>query len=220
VEANLRSGRIRMVFVADHVPKELVRIVEFMNEQMRPAEVLAIEIEHFLGMNGVRTLVPRVVGATARAQAAKSVEPEPVSENEWLAGLAERKGQNFLKGAERALAWFRENGFAVEVSQSQDSIAVMITRANGKAVYPFFVRRSTGRLEASLANLAYVLAYKSEEARQQFAERVEALPTNTARFTGKLKGYPSIALDELLKDNVWSAFQSIVLEVKERILQS
>jgi len=38
VEANLRSGRIRMLFVADRIPRELARIVEFLNEQMRPAE--------------------------------------------------------------------------------------------------------------------------------------------------------------------------------------
>lgn len=36
VDANLSAGRIRMVFVADKVPKELRRIVEFLNEQMRP----------------------------------------------------------------------------------------------------------------------------------------------------------------------------------------
>jgi hypothetical protein len=32
VESNLRSGRIRMLFVADRIPKELARLVEFMNE--------------------------------------------------------------------------------------------------------------------------------------------------------------------------------------------
>lgn len=47
VEANLRSGRIRMVFAADAIPKELRRIVEFLNEQMKPAEVLALEVEQY-----------------------------------------------------------------------------------------------------------------------------------------------------------------------------
>jgi len=32
---------IRMLFVADRIPAELRRIVEFLNEQMDPAEVLA-----------------------------------------------------------------------------------------------------------------------------------------------------------------------------------
>jgi hypothetical protein len=29
-----------MVFVADHLPEELVRVVEFLNEQISPSEVL------------------------------------------------------------------------------------------------------------------------------------------------------------------------------------
>jgi hypothetical protein len=38
--------------VADRTLKELARIAEFMNEQMRSAEVLAIEIESVAG-NGL-----------------------------------------------------------------------------------------------------------------------------------------------------------------------
>lgn len=49
VKTNLQVGRIRMIFVADLIPPELKRIVEFLNEQMEPAEVLAIEIKQFVG---------------------------------------------------------------------------------------------------------------------------------------------------------------------------
>jgi hypothetical protein len=76
VDINLRAGRIRMVFVADLVPPELRRIVEFLNGQMSPAEVLAIEIRQFTGSN-VTTLVPTVIGQTAQA-AAQSGETTPV----------------------------------------------------------------------------------------------------------------------------------------------
>jgi len=37
-KANLQAGRIRMLLVADEIPTELKRIVEFLNEQMAPAE--------------------------------------------------------------------------------------------------------------------------------------------------------------------------------------
>jgi hypothetical protein len=96
-----------------------------MNEQMRPAEVLAVEIDHFIGANGMRTLVPRLVGATARTETVKSVQtlPEPMSEDEWLLSLAEKRGQNALQGVERAINWFRENGFQVEQTKSQDALS-------------------------------------------------------------------------------------------------
>ncbi len=67
VKINLQAGRIRMVFIADKIPTELRRIVEFLNAQMDPAEVLAIEIKQFVG-EGVKTLVPRVLGQTESAQ--------------------------------------------------------------------------------------------------------------------------------------------------------
>ncbi len=48
VERNLRSGHVRMVFVADHIPDELVRIIEFLNEQMTRTDVVAIEVRQYV----------------------------------------------------------------------------------------------------------------------------------------------------------------------------
>ena len=64
VETNLRASRMRLLFVADDIPDELTRVVEFLNEQMPGIEVLAVEIKQFLGETG-KTLVPRVIGRTA-----------------------------------------------------------------------------------------------------------------------------------------------------------
>ena len=64
VETNLRAARLRLLFVADGIPDELTRVVEFMNEQMPGIEVLAVEIKQFRGAAG-QTLVPRVIGRTA-----------------------------------------------------------------------------------------------------------------------------------------------------------
>jgi hypothetical protein len=72
VKTNLQAGRVRMVFVADRIPPELQRIVEFLNEQMDPAEVLAVELRQFLG-GGVKTLAPRVLGQTAAAERQKAM---------------------------------------------------------------------------------------------------------------------------------------------------
>jgi hypothetical protein len=70
VDANFGAGRIKLVFVADTIPPELARIVEFLNEQMR-ADVRAVELSWFEG-SGVTALAPRVIGETQRAQSAKA----------------------------------------------------------------------------------------------------------------------------------------------------
>lgn len=71
VEANLQRGRIRMIFAADSLPNELTRIIEFLNEQMNPAEVLGVELRQFTSGDHV-AYVPQVVGRTAMAMQAKT----------------------------------------------------------------------------------------------------------------------------------------------------
>ncbi len=91
VEANLSAGRIRMVFVADKIPPELRRIVEFLNGQMNPAEVIAVEVRQYEGGGG-RTLVPRVIGQTAASEAAKGRRPrEQWNEESFFAAMDEEQ---------------------------------------------------------------------------------------------------------------------------------
>jgi hypothetical protein len=85
VGTNLREGHIRLVFVADQVPATLQRLVEFLNEQMPRVQVLAVEIRQYRAGGGSGALVPRLIGQTSRAQAAKephqghrNVPPLPV----------------------------------------------------------------------------------------------------------------------------------------------
>jgi hypothetical protein len=65
VKTNLQAGKLRLVFVADEIAPELRRVVEFLNEQLDPTEVLALEIKQYVSQDGLRTLVPRVIGQTA-----------------------------------------------------------------------------------------------------------------------------------------------------------
>jgi hypothetical protein len=78
VGANLREGRIRLVFVADEIPATLQRLVEFLNEQMPRVEVLAVEIRQYRAAGSKSgAIVPRLVGQTSRAQAAKEPPASP-----------------------------------------------------------------------------------------------------------------------------------------------
>jgi hypothetical protein len=67
VEANLRQGNVRLLFAADSIPRELRRIIEFLNEKMSTVEVLGVEIRQYRG-EGISALVPRIVGQTETAR--------------------------------------------------------------------------------------------------------------------------------------------------------
>jgi len=106
VKTNLRAGRIRMLFVADEIPPELRRVVEFLNEQMDPAEVAAVEIRQFVG-EGVRTLVPEILGQTAaseRKKAAGRRETRPWDETSFFGELA-RLYPDDVPVAKQIYAW-------------------------------------------------------------------------------------------------------------------
>ena len=84
VQTNLAAGRVRLVFVADELPTELRRIIEFLNQQMSPADVIGIELRNYEGGDGLRALVPRVVGLTEAAKEHKRVgQSGPTGEQLW-----------------------------------------------------------------------------------------------------------------------------------------
>lgn len=70
VEQNLRNGQVRLLFVADEIPAELRRIIEFLNEHMPLVEVLGVEIRQYQSQ-GIQALVPRIVGQTESARQQK-----------------------------------------------------------------------------------------------------------------------------------------------------
>lgn len=83
VKTNLQAGRIRMVFLADTIPDELRRIIEFLNQQMDPAEVIGIEIKRY-GSGAVKTVVPTLVGRTAIAVNRKHPRTGGIANKELL----------------------------------------------------------------------------------------------------------------------------------------
>lgn len=86
VEENLREGRVRLVFVSDHTPRPLRRLVEFMNEKMADVEVLAVEVQQYVG-GAQKVVVPRVIGmteATRSAKARSSTSRTPITAEEVI----------------------------------------------------------------------------------------------------------------------------------------
>lgn len=100
VEQNLRAGRIRLIFIADEIPAELRRVIEFLNEQMSPAEVIGIEIRQYVGDGDLKTLVPRVVGQTEQARAQKSAGSRAYVDVDWDYYASVLSGANYALARE------------------------------------------------------------------------------------------------------------------------
>ena len=115
VQTNLQAGRIRLVFVADEIPTELRRVIEFLNVQMSPAEVLALEVRQYVGQ-GIETLVPRIIGQTSAAQQRKSTGSDPArhwDEPTFFDALATNCGDAEVTVARRLLEWGNGHGLRI-----------------------------------------------------------------------------------------------------------
>lgn len=123
VKTNLQAGKVRLVFVADEIPRELLRIVEFLNEQMDPASVMALEVRQYLG-GGKKTLVPRILGQTVKARENK--EPTAAkklwNEQSFLAEL-ESKSKQGAEIAARIFEWAEARGLRIQWGKGQEGSA-------------------------------------------------------------------------------------------------
>lgn len=109
-KTNLKAGKIRMLIIADSIPKELQRIIEFLNEQMTPAEILGLEIKQFVGQDNVKTLVPRVIGQTTTADTTKGVNKGKDSnwtEETFLSELSAQRGARETEVVRQLLNWLK-----------------------------------------------------------------------------------------------------------------
>jgi hypothetical protein len=113
VKTNLAAKRLRLVFVADEIPASLQTVVEFLNEQMRAAEVLAVEVKQHKG-DGVTILTTQIIGRTSTAQHAKAVtETREWSSESILDEVRRSASAETATVAERLLRWASDRSLPV-----------------------------------------------------------------------------------------------------------
>ncbi|MCR9293458.1 MAG: hypothetical protein NXI32_12110 [bacterium] len=197
VKTNLQAGRIRMVFVADVIPLELRSIVEFLNRQMDPAEVLAVEIKQFVSEN-LRTLVPKVIGQTVTAQAKRAVRStssETINEEDYLEGFPADPPQR-LRFARRLIEWASATSTQMTFGRSSTSSAAFVAFQIGKkTVYPALLR-DNGQLVFQMRFVArHDPPFTEQKARDELQARLELIPGFDLR--GGMMGLPFIDVDQL-----------------------
>jgi hypothetical protein len=74
VESHLAREHVRVVLVADRLPDELARVVEFLDGRLREVELRAVEVSLY-GSGDVTALVPRTTSAGSKAAEARHAAP-------------------------------------------------------------------------------------------------------------------------------------------------
>jgi len=201
VKTNLQAGRVRLVFVADVIPAELRRVVEFLNEQMDPAEVLAVEVKQFVG-EGVKTLVPRVFGQTETARKKKvstSAPREKITEAEYLAAIDADHGPAERRVFRRIIAWSREHGLEDNFSTGGKGMSfIPVLRVGVQTIYPFSLQRK-GQLVLLMRWLKDRPTFNDPAKREHLENMLRGVPGFRTGQVG-MAGFPKILVASLTDD--------------------
>jgi hypothetical protein len=184
VKSNLQAGRIRMLFVADRIPAELRKVVEFMNVQMRPAEVLAVELRQYQG-GGLRTLAPIVLGQTQEAieqKAGANAKPRRLwDEVQILDAIAARDDAALTATAKALIGWMSAKADRVLLNDAPNVGSIAPEFRVGAE--PCAVMRLWTDCSAAINfnQLMRTPAFSAGSARHELMDKMNAIPAVTIR---------------------------------------
>lgn len=213
VKTNLQAGRVRLIFIADEIPPELRRVVEFLNSQMDPAEVLAIEIKQFVSEN-LKTLVPRVLGQLKKVVV--PIESRQWDEASFFLDLTQRRGEQEAAVARRLLEWANKHGLRAWWGQGKKdgSFFPMYDNKFGKNF--LFSVWTYGIVELQFQHMK-TPPFDEEGERKKLAQRLSAIGLSIPEEA--LKKRPTFGLS-LLKEpaalaKFLEAFDWVLSEIKK-----
>ena len=206
VKTNLQAGRVRVVFVADVIPAELRRVVEFLSAQMDPAEVLAVEIRQFVGQ-GLKTLVPRAFGQTAEAERPAPRESRQWDEESFFQNLEARRSAEEIAVARRVLEWLKARDLKIRWGKGK----------TWGSFYPLIEHKSTVHWTFSVWEWGIEIEFQymrtrppfdDEEKRLELLRRLNEVP-GISLPADAITRRPSIPLGKLSDEDALSQFLAV-----------
>ncbi len=165
-------GRIRLIFVADTIPPELKRIVEFLSRQMRPAEVLAVEVKQYTGQ-GQRALVPRLVAG------AKPTLPQRESVTWDLQRLelefAKRRGPILTAVVNSIVEWATSRSLALDFGRGRVHGSFYPTLSLPSGKLRLFGPSTDGNIWFLFAKMREVPPFDREETQRELLQRLNQI---------------------------------------------
>lgn len=212
VDDNLRIGRIRLLFVADDIPRELQRVVSFLNKQMNPAEVLAIALRQYTGED-LRTLVPTVYGQVPQAQKKQSrAQGRQWDEESFFEAITDRKGEAIAGVARTIFDWINQqadDGFSIWWGKgAQDGSFIPILTVAGQNHNSIGVW-TYGTIEVQFQYMLNQPPFTSDDMRQDFMNWLNLID-GVDLPEDSLTRRPAISLEHLADEAALQQFLGVL----------
>jgi len=208
-KTNLRAGKMRMIFVADEIPDELKTVVEFLNEQMDPAEVIAIEVPQFEGQ-GLKTLVPRVYGQTSMSKSKKqrSGDNPRWTEGRFFEELASHNNPECVKVARDILEWIQPKVTCIWWGKGKANGSFIPTLTHAGTDHGLFAVWTLGRVEIFFYWYASKAPFESETKRLELLDRLNAIH-GVSLQADSINKKPQISIDVLKNAQALEKFKAV-----------
>jgi hypothetical protein len=209
VRANLGSRRIRMIFVADRIERELETIVSFLNDQMKDATVVALELAQF--SNGSQRIVaPRLIGLTDQALASKRVTPATAASvedwlNNWIPDDEFRERFKWFVGESRPLGLkprVAGQPLALDFPTNEGELTPVYLRPEGKISVPFYMLKKSP-------------AFHDEQGRRKLFQNFEQAGFKFS--SSNIDGEPRFPAPLSRDDVSWRRLVEIVADVTKQL---
>ncbi len=226
VKTNLKAGRLRLLFVADEIPSELRRIIEFLNTQMDPAEVLAVEIRQFVG-ESLKTLVPRVIGQTAEAEGRKGGAQRATrqwDESSFFAELESHGAPEQTSVARRLLEWARQRVTRVwwgRGATMASFVPVLEHGGNNHQAFAVYtgVEKGGGVVEVYFYWHARKAPFNNKELRREMLRRLNEIP-GVSLPDDSIDRRPSVPLATLAEADALDRFVAVMDWYVDQVLST
>ena len=189
VKTNLQAGKLRLIFLADELPVELRRVIEFLNRQMDPTEVIGIEIKQY-GAGNFKALTSRTVGRTANV--VQRMSPGRLwNEESFLKAISERGDSGDDVVASRLLEWARRRNMRVTWGRGRINGSCYPLFDFGGTWYSLFAAWTDSQIEIQFGTLRNRTLFEEDEPRLELLNRINAVPSVQIE-PSRIAGYPKI----------------------------
>jgi len=224
VNNNLEDGSVRLLFVSDQIPSELLAIVEFLNKQMDRTQVLAIEIHQFTEAtdDGLVTLAPRVLGQSIESQQKKRAIPSAGrlwDEQSFFEAASQRLSNDEVLVLRKIYDWSISNLHRMEFGKGklEGAFASAYESSNGVA-WPLWAY-TYGSIEFQFQHMTGQMVFSEMTKRREFLERlVEIDNFNVPVSEETLRRRPSVRALDLVDpkelDKLFAALDWFVEQLK------
>ena len=206
VDNHLKTGRIRLLFVADEIPSELKQIVEFLNQQMNPAEVLAIEIKQYTGQEQ-STFVPRVIGQSLKTVSAKQSKKQ-WDESLFLDEISSKYRAEIIEVVNKLLKWGKDQNLRIWWGSGSNHGSCFLVKDHNEVPYSSFSIWTNGNIEIQFQHMKNRPVYDSKDMRLELLNQLNDIRNIQIAFD-RIDYRPSIELNSLINEESLGKFISI-----------